>query len=261
MTISLCHIFCFSPTGSTLRIAEAIAVGTGLPFRISDVTLPDQRAHGTTFTPDSLAILAVPVYFGRVEKHAAEALARLRGQGQPTVLVVNYGNRHYDDALLELYDLAKKAGFAPVAAGAFVSEHSFSTPEYPLAQGRPDKRDLERANRFGTRIMDRLADGVVPLASVPGKSPYKEYPDVRRAPVQHQEKCSLCGLCAELCPVAAITIQDDVMSTSEQDCMLCQACVKGCPEEARTDTAPGGKETKERLTPLVKERRESEVFL
>lgn len=261
MNIDLCHIFCFSPTGSTLRVAEAIAVGTGLPFRISDVTLPEQRALETAFVPNSLIVLAVPVYFGRVEKHAAGAVAALRGRGQPAVLVVNYGNRHYDDALLELHTLSKKAGFMPMAAGAFVSEHSFSTPEYPLAQGRPDRRDLERANLFGTEIMNRLADGPVPLPLPPGKRPYKDYPELHRAPVQHQEACSLCGLCEALCPVAAITIRDGLVITDEDICMVCQACVKGCPEGARTDTAPGGKETKERLIPLVKERREPEVFI
>ena len=265
MAATLCHIFCFSPTGGSLKIAEAIAEGTGLPRRLSDVTLPDQRSVAADFSPEALVILAAPVYFGRVERHAAEAVASLRGRGQPAVLVVNYGNRHYDDALLELRDLAIKAGFVPVAAGAFVSEHSFSTPECPMAQGRPDSDDLERAKRFGGEVMARLAGGAAtppagPLA-VPGAFPYKAYPDVHRAPVQDEDKCSLCGLCESLCPVAAISIRDAAVSTDAQTCILCQACVKGCPEGARADSAPGAKETRERLAPLVLERREPEVFL
>ena len=261
MTATLCHVFCFSPTGGSLKIAGAVAEGTGLPRQLSDVTLPDQRAARTEFLPEALVVFAVPVYFGRVERHAAEAVASLQGQGQPAVLVVNYGNRHYDDALRELYDLAVKAGFVPVAAAAFVSEHSFSTPECPMAQGRPDSDDLERARRFGAEVAARLAGGAADPVSVPGAFPYKDYPDVHRAPVQNEDICTLCGLCESLCPVAAISIRDAAVHTDAQACILCQACVKGCPEGARSDSAPGAQETREHLAPLVRERREPEIFL
>lgn len=260
MAATLCHIFCFSPTGGSLKIAEAIAGGTGLPRRLSDVTLPARRAAQTDLSPEALVVFAAPVYFGRVERHAADAVASLRGQGQPAVLVANYGNRHYDDALRELRDLAVKAGFVPVAAAAFVSEHSFSTPECPMAQGRPDAADLERAKRFGAEVMARLAGGAAGPIAVPGAFPYKEYPDVHRAPVQDEDKCSLCGLCESLCPVAAISIRDAAVNTDAQTCILCQACVKGCPEGARADSAPGAKETREHVAPLVRERREPEIF-
>ncbi len=261
MAATLCHIFCFSPTRGSLKIAGAIAEGTGLPRRLSDVTLPGQRAARTDFSPEALVIFAAPVYFGRVERHAAEAVVSLQGQGQPAVLVVNYGNRHYDDALRELRDLAIKAGFVPVAAAAFVSEHSFSTPECPMAQGRPDAEDLARARRFGAEVMACLAGGAAGPLAVPGAFPYKAYPDVHRAPVQHEDKCTLCGLCESLCPVAAISIRDAAMNTDAQACILCQACVKGCPEGARSDSAPGAQETRDRLAPLVRERRKPEVFL
>ena len=261
MSITHCQCFCFSPTGGTVKIAGAVAEGTGLSTKLIDVTLPEHRSQKTVFSQESLVILAVPVYFGRVAKHAAEALAALRGQGQAAVLLVTYGNRHYDDALLELHDLAVSAGFVPVAAGAFIAEHSFSTPEDPMAAGRPDEPDLERAVRFGAEAMGLLAQGVRKLEAVPGNSPYKPYPDVYRAPVQ-KSPCALCGQCVSLCPTAAISISGTgEVSTSEQDCILCQACVKNCPEGARLDSAPGAAETRERLSPLVRTRREPEVFM
>lgn len=261
MSIARCHTICFSPTGGTLKIAGAVAAGTGLPHKLTDITLPEQRAQGAGFSSDSLVIIAVPVYFGRVEKHAAAAMAALQGQGQPAILVVNYGNRQYDDALLELHTLAVHAGFLPVAAGAFISEHSFSTSEWPMAQGRPDEQDMEQAYRFGAEVVTLLKKGMSLLASVPGKTPYKEYPDFHRAPVHHTKKCTLCGLCAALCPVAAIHITGDEVSTRAEECIACQACVKGCPEEARSDSGPGSYETRERLSPLTRERRTPEVFL
>ncbi len=259
MAITFCHSFCFSPTGGTAKIAEAIAEGTGLSHKLTDVTLRKHREIATVFSPEALVLLAVPVYFGRVERHAAEAISSIQGQGQPAILVVNYGNRHYDDALLELHSLAVNAGFVPIAAGAFVSEHSFSTPESPMAAGRPDQRDLEQAKLFGVEVMRSLAKGVSLLASVPGNTPYKAYPDVHRAPVQHTP-CAMCGLCVDQCPVDAISVNGDEINTDEQLCILCQACVKGCPEGARIDSAPGAKETREKLGPYVKNRREPEMF-
>ena len=48
----------------------------------------------------------------------------LKGNGARAVLLVVYGNREYEDTLLELSDVMEAAGFSPVAAVAAVAEHS-----------------------------------------------------------------------------------------------------------------------------------------
>ena len=68
--------------------------------------------------------------------------------------MVCYGNRNFDDSLVELRDLLEADGFRTVAAGAFIGEHSFSTT---LAAGRPDQTDLERAARFADGILEKLS--------------------------------------------------------------------------------------------------------
>lgn len=60
-----------------------------------------------------------------------------------------YGNRDYEDALLELRDTVASLGFTPLSAGAFIGEHSYSTAEMPVAAGRPDATDLQTARTFG----------------------------------------------------------------------------------------------------------------
>lgn len=40
--------------------------------------------------------------------------------------IVLFGNRNYDDALIELRNLLEEDGFNTIAAGAFVGEHAFS---------------------------------------------------------------------------------------------------------------------------------------
>lgn len=260
MSPSACHVICFSPTGTTRKVACAVAAGVGLPFSILDITLPGKREAPCSLDPDELLIVAVPVYYGRVVKLAAEYFATLKGRGQPAVLLVNYGNRHYDDALLELLYLAKTGGLRPLAAGAFVSEHSFSTPDYPMAQGRPDADDLALAVDFGRQVAKKLCESGFPsLDYLPGNAPYKIYPDFHRAPVSDAH-CTCCGVCVDLCPTGAIVIKSDSLSTDEQACIVCQACVKICPENARRDTKPGVLETREHLKTLTAERRKPELF-
>ena len=89
-----------------------------------------------------------------------------------------YGNREYEDALLELQNIAIEAGFTPIAGAVFIGEHSFSTEGTPIAQGRPDADDLDRARSFGTMVQKKISNleslrNVPPLA-VPGNFPYRE---------------------------------------------------------------------------------------
>lgn len=260
MNATRCHCICFSPTGSTRKVAEAVAGGMALPAVTSDITLPEARNAPIALAAEEVVLLAAPVYYGRVEATAAKRLSELRGQGQHAVLVVNYGNRNYDDALAELFDLATAAGFCPVAAGAFVSEHSFSTSQTPMAAGRPDASDLAAAHAFGVAVGQKLSGTVAPLTRVPGNRPYRPYPDFHRAPLT-LDACTACGYCAGLCPTGAIVPESGNYVTQEELCIGCQSCVKNCPEQAREDAAPGGVETRQRLQPLVADRREPEVFV
>jgi flavodoxin len=100
----------FSPTGNTKKSVDAMAAAIGSEFQAYDVTV-EKDASQHVFTPEDFAIIGAPVYGGRVPKVAAARLARFQGNQTPCIVVVTYGNRHYDDALLELADLAQAQGF------------------------------------------------------------------------------------------------------------------------------------------------------
>ena len=118
-TFQTTHIVYFSPTHTSEKIARAIGEGIGMERRIeTDLTLDE----GTSpiEIKDSLTILAAPVYGGRVAPIALQRMKRLKGTNAPVILVAVYGNRDYEDALVELRDTAIGLGFSPLSAGAFM---------------------------------------------------------------------------------------------------------------------------------------------
>lgn len=256
----------FSPTQTTERVLSAIAEGTGIQKTSQlDLTRPAAETMGETDIADALVIIGAPVYAGRVPLDAVRRLEKIRGSGAPAIVTVVYGNREFDDALLELRDIAVKAGFVPVAAAAFIGEHSFANEATPVANGRPDASDLEAARRFGRSVMEKLsglesADAVGSL-SVPGNSPYKER-KVRSgiSPETADGVCTLCETCASVCPTAAITVSESV-ATDKERCILCCACVKRCPSGAREMTNPSIQQVAEWLHTNFSERKEAAVFI
>lgn len=256
-----CTVVCFSPTGSSRLLAEAVAQGTGLPLphRILDLTLPDARSASILPFGRELVIFSVPVYAGRVPAVASAALAAMSGSDSPAIILVAYGNRHYDDALLELKDLVSSAGFVPVAAGAFVAEHSLHTEIRPMAPGRPDVEDLDKARRFGMQAMTTLQQGGAGGLAVPGSAPYRPYPPGKAPVPVSSDGCALCGVCVDFCPMGAISIGETLV-TDQTACIFCQACVKKCPHQSRAADSEAANSVRERLRPLMAARREPELF-
>jgi len=218
----------FSPTGTTRRVLEAIAAGTGLPVADRrDLTRPGWRLPGPV-AGQSLLLVGAPVYGGRVAPEAMRRLAGLRPahSGGLAVPVVVYGNRHYDDALRELADFVAEAGFAPIAGAAFVGEHSFATAHHPIALSRPDDADLTVAAEFGRRIAAAAAAAPVPSPrpDLPGARPYKALrPRTSYLPLDvDPAKCQGCRACAEACPVGAIG-EDVALSARESACTAMRA--------------------------------------
>jgi len=57
---------------------------------------------------------------GRVPALLMEWLQTIKAQKTPVVCVVVYGNKVYDDALLELKNIMTKCGCKPVACAAYI---------------------------------------------------------------------------------------------------------------------------------------------
>lgn len=254
----------FSPTGTSKMVVETLAQGTGFTLEDEvDLTYPDAGAEGS-FTAEDMVIIGVPVYAGRVPTLAQERLAALDGGGAFAVAVVVYGNREYEDALLELKKSLEARGFTVVACCTFIGEHSFSTNDLPIAPGRPDKEDLDIARRYGKRIADEISLNCEKDASsytVPGKYPYQEgVKNFPFGPVVNEDICSSCGTCVTHCPAGAIELFEKPQLNVEL-CILCCACIKNCPEQAASIQAQPILEKATWLYENCSSRKDPEIFI
>ncbi len=233
------HSVFFSPTHTSARIARAIARGTGLK-NIKETDLTCDTSCSSVGIDDTLVVIAVPVYGGRVAPVALDRIRRFHGNGTPAIVAVVYGNRDYEDALLELCDTVRIQGFVPVSAGAFIGEHSYSRPEMPVAEGRPDGEDLKTAEDFGKASVRKWNDRTPTPFFIKGNTPYKPLkPSVPGAPVTRTDDCTLCEICIGLCPTHAIFVNESgEIDTDRNLCIKCCACVKDCPTEARRYETP-----------------------
>ncbi|MEG2173736.1 MAG: 4Fe-4S binding protein [Desulfovibrionaceae bacterium] len=255
--------FYFSATGTTKKVLQEIGKGFVGPHREYDLLqqpLTQSPRQPLLLSATSLAVVALPVYAGRLPAYCLPSLALLRGQKTPAIAVVVYGNRHYDDALLELTDILDAQGFTLIGAAAFVAQHSiFPT----VATGRPDAADCHHMADFARQCaqkLERLADisGAKPVA-IPGNRPYKDPPRVALQP-SPDDSCTLCGACADICPAQAITVGTSFRK-DEARCFSCAACVAVCPTHAQAFRSPEYAKFSAVFTEKCRTRREPELFV
>ena len=218
----------FSPTGGTKKVADFLSRELGSEMACVDLSDRKESFDKVSFTDNDVAIVAVPSYSGRVPATAAERISKIKGNGAKAILVCVYGNRAYEDTLVELQDIVQQAGFTVVSAIAAIAEHSIA---HRYATGRPDNDDYKQLKDFAEKIGGKLEQKDFSTPAIPGHRPYRKAGNIGIVP-KATKACTRCGLCASRCPVSAI----DMGSPSKVDkkvCISCMRCVSICPHNAR----------------------------
>ena len=217
----------FSPTGGTEKVAKAITKRWPSVVTI-DLSIPGRADSKTVLQPEDTALIAMPSFGGLAPQIALERLGEIKGNGAKCILAAVYGNRAYEDTLVQMEDAAEKCGFQVVAAISAVAEHSILRQ---YAAGRPDSADCDQLAGFAGRIQEKLQSGDRKKPVIPGNRPYKKAGGAGLVP-KAGSACIECGLCAQRCPTQAIDPKAP-KTTDGKKCISCMRCVSVCPQGAR----------------------------
>lgn len=218
----------FSPTGGVKKAADIVVRELSEDFATVDLT-----AFGADFSiynlqNDDVAIISIPSFGGRAPKIAIERLKQIKSDNAKAILICVYGNRAYEDALVELQDAVEESGFNVIAVISAVAEHSIVRR---YGANRPDDKDEEQLKGFALKIKDRICAPESFKPEIPGNRPYKEFKNAGLIP-ETTKNCINCKKCADLCPAGAIS-KTDVKNIDKNKCITCTRCIKICPHQAK----------------------------
>lgn len=250
----------FSATGTTKKVIETI--DQELSGIKTEYDLCKARIErDIPIAADSLLLVGMPVYAGRIPALCVESLRHFKGNNTPAIVVVVYGNRDYDDALLELKNTMESNGFVVIAAAAFVAQHSIFPAVGAL---RPDDADLTKITYFAHHCLQKLQDlpciTATPSLTVKGNIPYKEAATVPLKP-SADESCTQCGTCVDICPVHALALLDGKLLKNDTLCISCAACVAQCPIGAQAFRGPQYEAFSKVFAEKNAQRKEAEIFI
>lgn len=215
----------FSPTGGTEKIANAIS-SKWADMETIDLS-ENNKDYNISLEKESLALIAMPSFGGLAPQLALDRLSKIKANGCKCVIATAYGNRAYDDTLIQMKDYSENAGFQVIAAISAVAEHSII---HAYASGRPNVDDMKQLCSFGEKVLEKASENNISNIPVPGNRPYKKA-GAAMVP-KASSSCTSCGACAEVCPSGAIDFSNP-RTIDKSKCIGCMRCVSVCPGEAR----------------------------
>lgn len=239
----------FSPTGNTKKSLESIADALDGEKEEIDITVdlnPDERS----FAEEDFVIFGAPVYAGRIPTVSRERFHKFKGSKTPCFVIVTYGNRHYDDALLELADLAEEQGFVVKGAAALVGRHTYGE----IQTDRPNEEDFKENKNFVASVKAGSDEDL----QIPGNRPYRDGGGGVNFRPLTSDACIECGICVKGCPTQAI---GEDFRTINDTCISCFRCIRNCPKDAKNMDTEEYKGFANMFTEKFKERRKNEYFL
>ncbi len=250
MNQSITQVY-FSATNNTKKYLKAMAEAlTSETTTVFDLTSASRKREPMSFDANDLVLIGMPVYGGRCPSLAMQRLELIKGNDTPCIIIVTYGNRDYDDALLELSDWAIAHGFIVKGAAAVIGKHTFGEIEVE----RPNEDDLLAIQEFASKAYQNTNKTI----AINGNRPYKEGGGGASFRPATTYKCVHCGLCVRQCSTGAIG--SDCEKISDQ-CISCFRCINVCPHGAKVMDDSNYRTFAADFTKRLSVHRENEYFL
>lgn len=245
----------FSPTGGTKRVLDILISAWDCEKEYIDLSDRNNSSIKISFSSNDICVVAVPSFSGRVPQFIIPKLREIQGKGIKAMLVTAYGNRAFDDTLLELKDTMEECGFTCSCAIASVTRHSVLSK---YGKGRPDSADINELKQFSKKCKEIMEKSSL-IVTVPGNRPYRKYVSIPINP-KGNKQCINCGLCYRRCPVSAIPYEN-YQVCDRSKCISCLQCVSVCPEKARQVSYVILKIAELKMRKLCSQRKMNELFI
>lgn len=244
----------FSPTGTSQLVTEKIAESFGTEG--INIDLCEEISKEIKIDKDSICIFSAPCYGGRIPKLVAERLSKISSKGARTIVCVTYGNRAFEDSLIELSDCVESNGFNIIAGCAVIGEHNIM---HIYGKNRPDTSDLNEIKEFSNKVVEKIKNNTLTKPDFPGNHPYKELHSGKTDILVDENTCINCGLCSSKCPTKAIS--PDGLTLDKNLCINCMRCIKICPKNSRSISKEFVDMLITRVGKACEERKENQFYL
>ena len=142
----------FSPTGGTEKVANIISKNLSKNITTIDLCNKSANFKETKIDESDMVVIAMPSFGGRAPQIAIQRLKQINGNHTKCIVVCVYGNRAYEDTLVEMEDAANDSNFEVIAAISAIAEHSIM---HQYATGRPDKNDEANLTNIVRDILNK----------------------------------------------------------------------------------------------------------
>ena len=218
-------IYYFSATGNCLTTAKLLAEELGGAEVVSVASL--KKLSKIKNTAERVGFV-FPVYYGDMPYSVREAISKMTFENCSYVFIFNTYRGHAGDVAKRSDQLLRTRGvklsFAtgiPMPGNSFINEAAVD--EKYLSEQRENVSKAAAAVIKG-ETAEYFADEVLPLTPV-------DYPNNFRGIEAEADKCIGCGICAKVCPMENIVIENGKAHIGD-DCATCLACFHWCPKEA-----------------------------
>lgn len=247
----------FSPSGGTKKVADILANKLAQEWtdEVLEIDLCNPCLEKISLLATDMVMIAMPSYGGRAPEIAMQRLSLIAGNDALCLLVCVYGNRAFEDTLVEMADGATACQLRVMGAVAAIAEHSIVRN---IAHARPDKEDEKWLAAAARKLHEKIIKADI-CVTIPGNRPYKPRGNGGIIPGV-SDTCIQCGMCADNCPNQAIDFTD-VRKVNETKCIHCMRCVSVCPTHSRIIDLTSLTRISEMLNKVAATRKENELFI